>query len=247
MVLSLSGSLAMYKFKTISVVIPCYNEEQGLDRMLLQKPSFIDEVVVVDNNSNDNTADVARKHSATIIYERRRGYGWACLAGLSKANGDIIVILDGDDSYPITGIDKLLLYMENAGCDFVTGNRYPLVDKEAQPLINQFANQFMSLLAKVLFKINLKDSQSGMIVLKRGLLDKIKIYNTGMGFSQEIKIKAFIRPDICCGEVHIHYGARTGKEKFRKIEDSTKNICSLLCLWKELQGLKSHPKTNYII
>ena len=64
----------MYKFKTISVVLPCYNEEEGLGKMLRCKPSFIDEVIVVDNNSDDNMVEIAKKYSAKIVHERKRGY-----------------------------------------------------------------------------------------------------------------------------------------------------------------------------
>lgn len=223
----------MYNCKTISVVIPCFNESCGLDMMLKNKPSFIDEVIVVDNNSRDDTVNVAKKYNATIVQEKRVGYGRACLAGLLKARGDIIAILDGDNSYPVAEIEKLLLDMENQPCDFISGNRYPLTDSNAQPIINQFANQAISLFIMKIFKINLKDSQSGMMVFKRSLLDKISLDNTGMGFSQEIKIKAFTRADICCKEVYIHYGERIGKVKFRKIIDSARNLYSLLCLWKD--------------
>jgi len=73
-----------------------------------------------------------------------------------------------------------------------------------------------------------------MMAFKKSLLDKIRIYNTAMGFSQEIKIKAFMRRDVRCGEVHICYGVRTGKVKFRKAEDSIEKLYSILCLWKEL-------------
>lgn len=222
----------MYNYKTISVVIPCFNESQGLDKVLKNKPLFIDEVIVVDNNSRDNTVNVAKKYNSTIVQEKRIGYGQACLAGLLKVKGDIIIILDGDNSYPMSEIEKLLLYMENQSCDFVSGNRYPLANSNVQPIVNQFANQAISLFIRLLFRINLKDSQSGMMVFKRSLLDKISLDNTGMGFSQEIKIKAWLT-GICCKETYINYGVRIGKVKFRKIVDSANNLYSLLCLWKK--------------
>jgi glycosyltransferase involved in cell wall biosynthesis len=224
----------MYKFRTISVVMPCYNEQEGLNKMLRCKPSFIDEVIIVDNNSTDNTVNIAKRHGATIAYEKKKGYGHACLAGLSKAKGDTVILLDGDATYSMGEIEKLLLYMESNSFDFVNGNRYPLANKKVQPVINQIANWTISLFIRVLFEINLKDSQSGMFAFKNSLLDKIKVYNTGMGFPQEIKIKAFTRRDVRCGEVHIDYGMRLGEVKFRKFKDSVQNVYSLLRLWKEL-------------
>ena len=229
----------MYKFKTISVVIPCYNEQEGLDRILRCKPSFIDEVIVVDNGATDSTVDIAKKYGATIVYEKKRGYGQACLTGLSKINGDIIVIMDGDDTYPITEVKKVLLHMENEHCDFVTGSRYPLVNKKVQPIINKVANRSISWFIRVLFKINLIDSQSGMMAFKKSLLNKIKVYDASVGFCQGIKIKAFMRRDVRCGEVHIPYRARTGKVKYRRIVDSIKNLYSIAYLWKELLWRKA--------
>jgi glycosyltransferase involved in cell wall biosynthesis len=231
----------MYRSKTISVAMPCYNEEEGLEKILQSKPQFIDQVVVVDNNSFDNTVNVAKKYGATVVHETRKGYGYAYLAGLLKVTGDIIALLDGDDSYPIAEIERLLLHMENEHCDFVSGRRYPLVNKKVQPRINKFANHIVSWLIRLFFRIPVKDSQSGMMVFKRSLLDKIKIYNTGMGFSQEIKIRAFTRSDLRCGEVHISYRARAGKVKFKKLEDSLKNLYSLFYLWKELIYPKVSP------
>ncbi len=101
------------------------------------------------------------------MHEKRRGYGQCYLSGLSKVRTDIIVTLDGDKTYPITEIEKLLLYMENKHCDFVSGCRYPLVNKKAQSVINKVANSSISWLITVLFKINLKDSHRACWLLKR--------------------------------------------------------------------------------
>lgn len=162
------------------------------------------------------------------------GYGYAYQTGLPKAKGDIIVTLDGDNSYPLFELEKMLSYMEKGHYDFVVGCCYPLVHENAQPVINKIANYFVSCLIRVLFKINLIDSQSGMMVFKKEVLKKIKIQNTGMGFSQEIKIKAFLNPEIKCGKVRISYLHRIGNTKFKKI-DGIKNLYSVLLLFIELK------------
>lgn len=222
----------MYNNKKVSLVIPCYNEEKGIGSVLAKKPFFVDEVIVIDNNSTDRTADVAKKYGATVVHEKRRGYGYAYQAGLPKTSGDIIVTLDGDASYPLFELEKMLSHMERGCYDFVSGCRYPLVHKNVQPVINEIANYLISWLTRVLFKINLIDSQSGMMVFKKSILKKIKIRNTNMGFSQEIKIKSFLNPDINCDEVRISYLKREGKIKFKKI-DAIKNLYSFLSLFKE--------------
>lgn len=220
----------MYNNKKISLVIPCHNEEKGIQELLRGKPFFVDEVIVVDNDSTDNTKDVSEKCGATVVYEKKRGYGQAYKSGLPRASGDIIITLDGDNSYPLFELEKMLSYMERGNYDFVVGCRYPLVHSNAQPLINKIANCLMSWLINILFRINLRDSQSGMMVFKRGVLDEIKIKNTDMGFSQEFKIKAFLNPEITCGEVHISYLKRMGNIKFKKI-DAIKNLCSAFGLY----------------
>ncbi|MFB0561846.1 MAG: glycosyltransferase family 2 protein, partial [Candidatus Lokiarchaeia archaeon] len=228
------GEVILYNNKKISLTIPCYNEEKGIGNVLKKKPFFVDEVIIIDNNSTDKTADVAKKYGATIVHEKKMGYGYAYLTGLPKAKGDIIVTLDGDNSYPLFELEKMLSYMEKGHYDFVVGCRYPLVHKNAQPLINKIANYFVSWLIRVLFKINLIDSQSGLMVFKKEVLKKIKIQNTAMGFSQEIKIKAFLNPEIKCGEARISYLHRIGNTKFKKI-DGIKNLYSVLLLFIELK------------
>jgi len=224
----------MYDNKKISCVVPCYNEEAGLEKILQDKPVFIDEVIVVDNGSTDRTAGIARKYGAVVIYEKKRGYGYAYQAGLPAAGGDIIVTLDGDCSYPVSEIEKMLLYMKTKSLDFVVGCRYPLVNKDVQPAINTAANYTISWLIRILFRINLVDSQSGMMVFKKSILKKIRIKNTAMGFSPEIKIRAFLDPSIKCGEVHIPYLSRIGISKFRRMKDSMQTFYSVLSLWVKL-------------
>ena len=218
-------------------MIPCYNEEKGVVETLKKNPPFVDEVIVVDNNSTDKTAEVAKNYGATIIYEKKKGYGYACQAGLLNASGDIIAILDGENSYPLSELEKILAHMERGYYDFVSGNRYPLSYKNVQPVINKIANYFISWLIRFLFQINLMDSQSGMMVFKKTVLDKIKIQNADMGFSQEIKIKAFLHSAIKSGEIHISYQVRAGKVKFKKI-DAIRNLFSVLSLFRELMQKK---------
>jgi len=220
----------VYNNKKISVVIPCYNEEEGLREILENKPSFVDEVIVVDNGSTDNTNDVALKHGSIIVHEKRKGYGQAYKSGLPAASGDIIITSDGDNSYPLTNLGIMLSCMEKGHYDFVTGCRFPMVHKDAQPFINKIANYFISWLIRALFKIGLRDSQSGMMAFKKGFLDAIKVRDTGMGFSQEMKIRAYLNPKIKCGETHISYLKRIGDVKFKKI-DAVQNLYSVLCLY----------------
>src|SRR5207245_5470442 len=86
----------MYKGQSITVIIPCLNEEQGIEQILRSMPDFVDEVIVVDNDSTDRTSEIAASLGATVIREEVRGYGRSYKRGFAGATGDIIITLDGD-------------------------------------------------------------------------------------------------------------------------------------------------------
>lgn len=218
----------MYSNKKISLVIPCYNEEKGLKRILQKKPLFIDEVIVVDNNSDDGTASIARQYGATVLSVKERGYGLAYQRGLSQANGDIIVMIDGDNSYPISEVEKFLIHMETKDYDFLTGRRFPLTDKRAMPFVKRLSNHFISYLVRKYLRINLIDSMSGMFVLKNCLLKESLALSSGMTFTAEIKLKAWLTPGIKCGELHINYHTRIGTVKFRPMQDGIRVLYDVL-------------------
>lgn len=214
----------MYSNKRVSLVIPCYNEEQGLDIVLNNKPVFIDELIVIDNDSSDRTSEIAGKYGVKAVYLKEKGYGLACQAGLRHASGEIIIIMDADNSYPILETKKFLAHMESKQCDFITGCRFPLMDKHSMPFIRRVSNYFISWLIRKCFHIQLTDSQTGMFVLKRHLLETVIPSNCGMGFTQEIKLKAWLNPNIRTAELHINYQKRIGKSKYRPIRDGAKTL-----------------------
>ena len=90
----------MHRGLKISVVIPCYNEQDGIRHTIGMLPPCVDEIVVVDNNSTDQTGEVAKSLGARVVFEGRKGYGAAYKAGLPAARGDVTVTLDGDGTYP---------------------------------------------------------------------------------------------------------------------------------------------------
>src|SRR5438477_11933499 len=98
----------VYKDRRITVVIPCLNEEKGIVEVLSRVPSFVDEVIVVDNDSTDGTAEFANRLGARVIHEKIRGYGRAYRAALLPAQGRLIVTLDGHHSYPGNASSYLL-------------------------------------------------------------------------------------------------------------------------------------------
>ena len=189
----------------ISLVIPCYNEEDGVREVIERCPPGIDEIVVVDNNCTDRTAEVARSLGAVVVSERTPGYGAAYKAGMKAATGDVIVTLDGDGTYPPESIPMLVDKLVEKRWDFLSACRFPLADKAAMGLTNQFGNWVLTVTAMVLFFTPIQDSQSGMWVFKRSLLDRMRVTSDGMPFSQEIKLEAILK-GYRFGETHIEIG-----------------------------------------
>src|SRR5258705_9348107 len=135
----------MYKGQSITVIIPCLNEEQGIRSVLEHMPDFVDEVIVVDNNSTDRTHDVATSLGAKVIREHQRGYGRSYKRGFASATGDIIVTLDGDHSYPVDAISYLLEAFLHLSVDFLNASRFPVRDRNAMSMKHRIANLILSI------------------------------------------------------------------------------------------------------
>jgi glycosyltransferase involved in cell wall biosynthesis len=211
----------------ISLVIPCHDEEEGIRNLVPRIPPDVDEVVVVDNNCTDRTAEVARSLGARVIAERRPGYGAAYQAGLAAATGDLIVTMDGDGTYPPEAIPRLVDELLDRGWDFLSASRLPLDDPRAMPPTNRAGNLILTWAVALLFFAGIRDSQSGMWVFHRALLPRLRLTSSGMAFSQEIKLEAIAR-GASFGESHISYGFREGEVKLRKWRDGFANLGHLL-------------------
>ena len=215
--------------KTISLIIPCYNEALALPHVLPLVPDFVDEVLIVDNNSTDETIAIAESFGAKVVVEKRQGYGAAYKKGFSTATADVFVTLDGDGTYPLEEIARLLEILENESLDFISACRFPLQNPKNMDKVSLFGNRVLTLTAKILFGYGLKDSQSGMWVFKRSCLEKMRIESDGMPLSEEIKIEA-IKRKLRFKEVHIPYHERYGEKKIKNFRDGIHNMWFLFYL-----------------
>jgi glycosyltransferase involved in cell wall biosynthesis len=220
----------MYRDKTVTVVIPCYNEEEGIARVIPSLPGSVDEVIVVDNNSTDRTSEVARNLGARVVFEKRKGYGAAYKAGLSAVTTDITVTMDGDGTYPTSQIEECIDYLIDNELDFVSASRFPLKDPTSMKLWNKIGNTVLTLATLVLFMRAIKDSQSGMWIFKSALYKDLSPQSDGMPFSEEIKITAIRRRGIRFDECQIDYHVRIGEVKLQKWRDGFENLMYLIKL-----------------
>ena len=217
----------MYKGQRVTVVIPCLNEEEGIRQVLADLPKFVDETIVVDNDSTDRTAEVARSLGAIVVTELHRGYGRAYKSGFSRASGDIIVTLDGDHSYPADALSYLLEAFFHCKVGFLSGSRFPTLTRESMTFKHRFGNRVQSVLMSVLFLRWVNDSQSGMWVFRRDALQVMNLTSDGMAFSEEIKIEAIRNKSVGFLEMFINYSQRVGEIKLQPWRDGVRNILFL--------------------
>ncbi len=218
----------MYKGQRITVIIPCLNEERGIEKILRAMPEFVDEIIVVDNNSTDRTAEVAQALGAKLIREEVRGYGRSYKRGFADATGDLIITLDGDHSYPVDALSYLLEAFLHLDVDFLNASRFPVRDARAMSFKHKLGNLVLSLAMSVLYLRWVRDSQSGMWVFRRSILEKMRLEADGMAFSEEIKIEALKNSRIRFGEISILYGSRLGEKKLNPWRDGFFNLFFLV-------------------
>lgn len=214
----------MYNNLSVTVVIPCLNEEEGVAAVLNATPEWVDEVIVVDNGSTDRTVDVATSLGAYVVSEDLRGYGRAYQRGFKHAKTDIICCLDGDHSYPVEDLGRLIDVFLHYEVDFLSCCRFPILNQEAMSFKHWVGNKLLSFAMALLFRYPIEDSQSGMWVFKRSILEKVNLRSPGMPFSEEIKIEVIRNRALKFKEEHIKYTARKGEIKLQPYRDGIRNL-----------------------
>jgi len=219
----------------ISIIIPALNEEEGIEGVIRAIPKeelcsmgFDVQILVVDGNSQDRTRELATKAGAEVIIEPRRGYGRAYKIGFAYATGDIIATADADLTYPVEDIPEFVRVLQDENLDFITTNRFAYMEKDAMSLRNRIGNSVRNLAARLLFHLNLKDSQSGMWVFRKDILGRLVLKSDKMSFSEELKLETCHFARCRWREMPIQYKARVGKIKLRGWKDGFQNLLYLV-------------------
>jgi glycosyltransferase involved in cell wall biosynthesis len=220
--------------KKLTIVIPALNEEVGIQKTVraipraeIDKVGYHTQVLVVDNGSDDATAALAAIAGAVVVPEPNRGYGTALKRGFAAADGDVIVTADADATYPLEDIPRLVQILDNENLDFITTNRFALLQKDAMSNRNRIGNAILSWTMRLLFRLRIEDSQSGMWVFRKSILEKLKL-SSDTPLSQEIKIEACHYARCRWREVPIQYRPRSGKAKLGGWKVGTGNLIHLL-------------------
>ena len=203
--------------KSISIVIPAWNEAEGIEKTIrdiprgeLEKAGYTVQILVVDGGSKDGTVELAKKVGAEVIIELRRGYGRAYKTGFAAVKGDIIATADADGTYPVKDIPKLVRMLEEEKLDFITTNRFAKMEKGAMSFRNKLGNTVLALETRLLYNLKIKDPESGMWVFKRDVLERLKLNKDNNTFSHEIKLEACFFAKRPWKEIPIRYSSRSG-------------------------------------
>ena len=197
----------------IAVVIPALNEEEAIGKVLHDIPDGISQVVVVDNGSRDRTAEVARRLGAEVVAEPRRGYGQACLTGITLLDRpDIVVFLDGDYSDYPEEMSELVAPLLAGEADMVIGSR-TLGQREKGALLPQarFGNWLSTLLIRLLFGVSFTDL-GPFRALRFDALERLAMEDRDFGWTVEMQVKA-ARLSMRVVEVPVRYRRRIGTSK----------------------------------
>jgi len=196
-----------------AAVIPVYNEAGAIARLLAEVPSgVLDQTLVVDGGSNDGTQEAARAAGATVLRQRGRGYGAACLTGAEHADADLIVFLDGDYSDPPAAIPRLLAPLLAGQADLVLGSREQgRMEAGALPLHARLGNKLAVVLLRLLYRVRVSDLPS-FKAIRRDQLLVLGIRDLHYGWTAEMIARA-ARDGLRIEEVPVDYRVRIGVSK----------------------------------
>jgi glycosyltransferase involved in cell wall biosynthesis len=226
----------------VSVVIPCLNEAENIERCVrsawggIERADVVGEVIVADNGSEDGSAEIASRAGARVVHEPRRGYGSAYIAGFAAATGTYVVMADADLTYDFNEIPQFLAQLQD-GADMVIGDRMENIHPGAMPWLHRYiGNPLLSGLLNALFHTGVHDAHCGMRAFRRDRLELLRLRTTGMEFASEMVVRA-AKERLEIREISIEYHPRGGQSKLSSFRDG----------WRHLRFLLLHSPNHLFI
>ena len=201
----------------IKVIIPAYNEQDSIGKVIGDIPKIVDEIIVISNNSTDKTAENAKKAGATILFENRKGYGYACLKGMNyiaqkEKTPEIVVFLDGDYSDHPEQLTEIIAPIIHEDIDFVIGARVKKFREKGAVTPQQiFGNWLACFLMKLFFKAKFTDLGPFRAIKYHKLLT-LNMVDKTYGWTVEMQLKA-LKQGLSYVEIPVKYRARIGVSK----------------------------------
>ena len=203
--------------KNIKVIIPAFNEEASIGKVIAEIPDFVSEVIVVDNNSTDNTSEIAKNAGATVLFQPKAGYGNACLKGMEYISEEdikpeIIVFLDGDYSDYPSELTKIVAPILEDDIDFVVGARVKALREAGSMTFPQrFGNALATRLMKLFFNSKFPDL-GPFRAIKYDKLLALNMEDKTYGWTVEMQLKV-LKKKFTYVEVPVKYKNRIGTSK----------------------------------
>jgi glycosyltransferase involved in cell wall biosynthesis len=201
----------------IKVIIPAYNEEKAIGKVIAEIPKLVHEVIVISNRSTDNTIKAAEAAGATVLSENRKGYGYACLKGMEyianqEIKPDIVVFLDGDYSDYPKELTKIIAPILNDNIDFVVGARVDsLREKYSMTPQQIFGNWLATFLMGLFFKAKFTDLGPFRAIKYEKLL-ALDMQDKTYGWTVEMQLKV-LKQNMSYVEIPVRYKNRIGLSK----------------------------------
>ena len=220
----------------LTILMPCLNEEENIAFCIDQAQSYLNsrglsgEILVVDNNSSDNSATIAVSHGARVISEYCRGYGRALRMGLVQAKGTVIIFGDCDSTYDFSDLDPIYTPLATNAADFVTGDRFAgLMEKGAMSFSHRLGVPFLSLCGRLKFGIQIHDWHCGIRGITKAALNKMELQCEGMEFATEMIAEA-ARRQLRYKEVSVSLkkAQNDRTEKLRTVSDGMRHLMYII-------------------
>ena len=201
----------------IKVIIPAYNEADSIGHVINDIPDIVEEIIVVSNNSNDDTEINAKNAGATVLSENKKGYGYACLKGMEyianqKDKPEIVVFLDGDYSDYPEELTKIVAPIINDDLDFVIGARVKRLREEGSMTFPQiFGNWLATTLMRLFFGAKFSDL-GPFRAIKYNKLLALDMEDKTYGWTVEMQLKV-LKQKMTYTEIPVNYRNRIGVSK----------------------------------
>jgi glycosyltransferase involved in cell wall biosynthesis len=221
---------------SVSVVIPVFNEEATVGNVVTRTKKTLEqlgasyEILVVDDGSDDRSADIAQELKAHVLRDHHQGKGFALRSGFRHAKGELVVTLDADGSHKPEEIPLVLRYILEDRADFVVGSRFSDSEdnKTKIPKINRTGNRMFNGLIWYLTGAEITDSQSGFRAIRSSLIKKMKLGSYGYEVESEMLIKA-LKMRARVTETPISFVQRTvGNSKLDPIRDGARILYAII-------------------
>ena len=227
--------------KNIIIGIPCYNEELSIGKVIddFKRELPKAQIFVVDNNSKDRTAEIARNAGAEVFSEKKQGKGFAVQKLFEVFDGDILVLVDGDNTYPAESVKKLLEPIVNEEAEMTVGSRIHKQNLKKFSQSHWLGNKFLTRSLNFLFRTKLKDMESGFRAIDKKFVETSALLAGGFGIEPELTIQA-IEKGMRVKEIPIKVKLREkgSNSKLNAVRDGTVVLYTIISLFRDYKPLQ---------